>query len=149
MYGIVKCPRCGNKFIVEDYPETTKCGRCRKAIKYKKVVKKYKTEDIEEARKALGILNAAEADRKEEFVDKIKNEDFFEKDLKKGGIADRNNASLDDVEKIKRKIRKNNYSLEELKENINLSDEKVDNIVEKLRLNNLVLVRKDNSLEVV
>jgi hypothetical protein len=150
MYGIISCPNCGNSFIVEGDPETTKCGRCRKAIKYRRARKRYKAENIGEARKALAILNATRDNRKEEFVNKIKESEFFEKDVMSGGGLEKESNTKSDETKIKQNIRNNEYTKKDLKNKVNeVDDNKIDKFVEEMRLRNELLVRRDNVLELV
>ena len=82
-YTVVACPDCKNVKIVQDIPEKTTCGRCRKAFSFKKARKFHTTNDIEEGRfvrsKVQARINNVE-DEFDEIAEELMDYDYTDRD---------------------------------------------------------------------
>jgi len=66
-FGIIVCPRCKKAKVVDLSCKTTKCHRCDKVLKLKKLKILYETDSEHKVRQALGLVNAEMDGRLEEF----------------------------------------------------------------------------------
>lgn len=62
MYAVVGCGRCSALWVVEGWPETTQCPRCRKRHRFERLKKFVETEDPERAREARASMLADRED---------------------------------------------------------------------------------------
>lgn len=66
-YGVVVCPKCRQVKGIELRHKSTKCIRCNKNIVIDKVKIVFETNNEEELRNAIGLLNAKLDGKAEEF----------------------------------------------------------------------------------
>ena len=72
-YAVIICSKCKAAKIIDPSKRTTTCFRCGKKIQIDKMNFLYATEDLQKAQTALGIINAEQEGRKEEFKTFLKN----------------------------------------------------------------------------
>lgn len=60
-YQVISCRDCGTPRVVEAHRKTTQCPRCGKRLDLEKVIVHAETEDMAEARDAVGQINAQKA----------------------------------------------------------------------------------------
>ena len=68
MFYVIICPRCKTPRIIKDNVKTVTCFNCGKHLTPKHLNKYYQTENLEEAQRVLGILNARRDGREDEFT---------------------------------------------------------------------------------
>lgn len=80
MYHVVVCSNCKNVWIVQNRPNTSQCGKCRRTRKFKLLKKYHKTDDKEEAKLARAFYQSR-VDGQEELFDRALDKGALEEDL--------------------------------------------------------------------
>jgi len=60
-YSIVTCPRCGKNRVAESKSDTTGCPSCGKRFQLAGSRRLLETDSLEEARKALAVINSGDS----------------------------------------------------------------------------------------
>ncbi|MEA3199253.1 MAG: hypothetical protein QOE90_681 [Thermoplasmata archaeon] len=68
LYAVVACSRCRRGFVVEEGRKQATCAHCSRTLDLANVRAFHRGEDLEEARAALGQLNARLSGRAEEYA---------------------------------------------------------------------------------
>jgi transcription initiation factor TFIIIB Brf1 subunit/transcription initiation factor TFIIB len=66
-YGVIVCPKCRRAKGVDVSHKTTRCPCCGKVLTLKNLDIKYKTNSEEDLRRAIGLVNAENNGKIEEF----------------------------------------------------------------------------------
>ena len=66
-YAVIVCSGCKAAKIVDTSKKTTTCFRCGKQIQLEQRAFLYVSEDLDKARTALGLINAEQDGKQEEF----------------------------------------------------------------------------------
>ena len=66
-YGVIVCTKCRRAKGVDLSCKTTRCPGCGKVLNLKNLSIKYKTNSEEELRQAIGLVNAENDGKAEEF----------------------------------------------------------------------------------
>lgn len=61
VFGVVACPVCRKAKVFEVGRKTTTCGHCGRRLKLAELAIRHRSESLEDARHAVGILNARHA----------------------------------------------------------------------------------------
>jgi hypothetical protein len=67
MYSVVGCPDCSALKIVEDRPETTRCPRCGRQTKFKKLRRFYQSDALDAAREIRARMLAERSGHSEAY----------------------------------------------------------------------------------
>ncbi len=87
-YGVVVCPDCLTAKAVDLGDRTSKCHKCGKKLKLEKMKMYYRTDSQEEARWAIGRLNAEIREGELPEEEEEESDDPHVKASKKADIAD-------------------------------------------------------------
>ncbi|HEC86375.1 MAG: hypothetical protein DRN12_02780 [Thermoplasmata archaeon] len=68
MFYVVVCPNCKTPRVIEDNVKNVTCFKCGKRLSTKHLRIFFKTDDLREARMALGLLNAKINGKEDEFT---------------------------------------------------------------------------------
>lgn len=71
-YAVIICRYCKQPKITETRHKTTKCPRCGKTLPLSKTVFIHQTNNLSEAQQVIGQINAAKADKLDEFKTFVK-----------------------------------------------------------------------------